>query len=105
MSKEKVVVPIEALGATAAAVHGETQQFLAQTREASAALVSGALSLATGRGSGESEPLPTALGDPLINLALGWYQIWGRAAEVAEQGLRPILRQVQDNASRLGQRA
>ncbi len=104
MTKEKIEVPIEALGATVVALHGETQQFLAQTRETSGALVSGALSLATGRGSGESETLPAALGDPLINLALGWYQLWGRAAEVTEQGLRPILRQVQDNASRLGQR-
>jgi hypothetical protein len=40
----------------------------------------------------------------MLGVALCWYQLWGRTAEVVGQGLRPILRQVEDNANRLGTR-
>ena len=45
-----------------------------------------------------------AFGEALLASALCGYQIWGRSAQVAEQGMRVILRQVEDGAGRLAAR-
>jgi hypothetical protein len=63
---------------------------------------SSVMALATSRSAEEFGARQLALGEAMIGAALCWYQVFGRAAEVAEQGLRPILRQVTDNAERLG---
>ncbi|MCM8594984.1 hypothetical protein [Accumulibacter sp.] len=101
MTSEKLTVPLQAMLAMASAMQTETRQFLAEAGEAAAALASGAVGMTASGGAGEERGAPADLGHLLISSALVWYQLWGRAAEVLEQGLQPILRQVQSNADRL----
>lgn len=106
MSGEKVVVPIEALGTTFAALQSEMQQFLSQTVTTTSELVSETLAaahhLAGQKGlSDERQPSPV---EPLLRLVLHWYQLSGRLASVGERGIQPLLKQVRDNAERLEKR-
>jgi len=105
MTSEKVTISLEALAAMTSALQSEMQRFLTQTSEATLAVASSALTLATSsRGAEDFSARQAALRTSLLSVAMSWYQLSGRAAEVAEQSLRPILRQVQDNSQRLGGR-
>ncbi|MEF8748886.1 MAG: hypothetical protein V5B31_13875 [Candidatus Accumulibacter propinquus] len=101
MTHEKVTVPLESAVAMATALQNEAQQFVTQTTEASLAVAGSAMALFGSRSADEFGARQLALGQALANVALCWYQLYGRAAAVAEQGMRPILRQVRDNAQRL----
>ncbi|TLD43972.1 MAG: hypothetical protein FAZ92_03777 [Accumulibacter sp.] len=104
MTREKVAVPLEAAVAMASAMQSETQAFVAEAGEKAIALA-GSVAALTGSRSGEDfSDRQAAFGEALRASALCWYQLWGRAAEVVEQGMRPVLRQVEDNAGRLGTR-
>ncbi len=102
MTREKVTVPLASAVAMTSALQGELQQFLTQISEATLAVASSAMTLTSSRSAEDLSARQAALGSSLLDVALIWYQLSGRAAEVAEQGLRPILRQVKDNAQRLG---
>ncbi len=97
MTREKVAVPLESAAAVASAMQSEAQQFLTRSSEA-------LLAVAGSRSADEFMTRQAAFGEALLGAALNWYQLWGRTAAVVEQGLRPILRQVEDNAERLGER-
>lgn len=97
MTREKVAVPLEAAVAMASAMQSEAQDFVAEAGEK-------AIALAGSRSGEDFSARQAAFGEALLASALCWYQLWGRAAEVVEQGMRPILRQVEDNAGRLGTR-
>jgi hypothetical protein len=101
MAKEKIAVPIEAAVAMTSALQSETQQFVSEIGQATLTVAGSMMALATSRSTEEFGARQLALGEAMIGAALSWYQVFGRAAEVAEQGLRPILRQVTDNAERL----
>ncbi|MBL8396124.1 MAG: hypothetical protein JNK99_15495 [Candidatus Accumulibacter sp.] len=104
MTREKVAVPLEAVVAMSSAMQSEAQQFLAEGSQATLAVVGSAADLAASRSTDEFRTRQAALGEAMLGVALCWYQLWGRTAEVVGQGLRPILRQVEDNANRLGTR-
>lgn len=101
MTREKVTVPLESAAAMTSALQSQAQRFLTQISEATLAVVSSTMTLASSRSSEDFSARQTALCSSLLGVALSWYQLSGRAAEVAEQGLRPILRQVRDNSRRL----
>lgn len=106
MSSEKVVVPVEALGTTLAALQSQMQQFLSQTAATTSALAGDAMTVGSSVLPAPSTPEnQDELGEHLLALLLAWYQLSGRLAFVAEQGLQPLLRQVQDNAARLTKRS
>jgi hypothetical protein len=86
----------------ASALQSEMQQFGSEIGQATLSVAGGVMAVATSRSVEEFGARQLALGEAMIVAALSWYQVFGRAAEVAEQGLRPILRQVTDNAERLG---
>ncbi|MBP6708685.1 MAG: hypothetical protein KA223_05955 [Candidatus Accumulibacter sp.] len=104
MTREKVAVPLESAAAVASAMQSEAQQFLTRSSEALLAVAGSAAVLAGSRSADEFMTRQAAFGEALLGAALNWYQLWGRTAAVVEQGLRPILRQVEDNAERLGER-
>ena len=94
------------LGTTLAALQSEMQQFLSQTAATTSALAGDVL--AVGRSVLPASSTPENQGEPgehLLALLLAWYQLSGRLACAAEQGLQPLLRQVQDNAVRLTKRS
>ncbi len=101
MTREKVEIPLEAVGAMASALQSEVQQFLTQISEATLAVASSSLTLASSRNPEDFSARQAALCSSLLSVALSWYQLSGRTAAVAEQSLRPILRQVRDNSQRL----
>ena len=104
MTREKVAVPLEAAVAMASAMQSEAQDFVAEAGEKAVALAGSVAALAGSRSGEDFSARQAAFGEALLASALCWYQLWGRAAEVVEQGMRPILRQVEDNAGRLGTR-
>ncbi|MEF8698143.1 MAG: hypothetical protein V5B32_10720 [Candidatus Accumulibacter sp. UW26] len=101
MTKEKVTVPIEALVAMGRALHAEALQFVPASGQAALAVAGSAAALASGTALRTGQ---AALYRSLLDAAINGYQLWGRAATVAEAGLQPILRQVNGNAQRLGER-
>jgi hypothetical protein len=104
MTKEKVTVPIEAVVAMGQAMHAEALQFVPASGQAALAVAGSAAALASSRSGAAFCAGQAALYRSLLDSAIHWYQLWGRAATVAEAGLRPILRQVNGNAQRLGDR-
>ena len=102
MLREKGTVSLESAVAMGWALQGEMQQFLTESSEASVAVAGSAVRLATG-GSGEDfATRRAALGDALLNLAIPWYQLSGRAAEVLAQGLQPMLREARVDSKEIG---
>lgn len=104
MTKEKLTVPIEAAVAMLSAIPSQVQQFVSESTAASSAVAGSALALASSRSPAEFSARQAAFCSALTGLAVNWYQLWGRAGAVVEEGLRPILRQVKSNAERLGDR-
>ena len=102
MTSEKVSVPIESLVAMATAMPAEVWKFWTRSGEAMSACASGALSLASSRSADELRERQAQFGQALLGSALVCYQLAGSAATVADAGLAPVLRQVLDNAERLG---
>lgn len=101
MTHEKLTVPLQALASMTSSMQSEAQQFLTQASAATLAVAGSAMTLASSRSLEDFSARQTALCSSMLNFAMTWYQLSGRTAEVAEQGLRPILRQVKDNAQRL----
>jgi hypothetical protein len=104
MTREKAAVPLAAAVAMASAAQSEAQDFVAEAGEKAIALAGSMAALAGSRSGEDFSACQAAFGEALLASALCWYQLWGRAAEVVEQGMRPVLRQVEDNAGRLGTR-
>lgn len=104
MTREKATVPLESAVAMGWALQSEMQQFLTENSEASVAVAGCAVRLATGGSGEDSGRQQAALGDALLNLAIPWYQLSGRVAEILEQGLQPMLRDALGNSEGLARR-
>lgn len=101
MTHEKLQIPIESAVAMTSAIQNEARQFLTQGSEVALTVVGGAMALATSRSVDEFRARQVALGEALIGAAVSWFELYGSVAEVAVQGLRPVLRQVEANEKRL----
>lgn len=105
MVQEKVEVPLESAIAMASAMIPAAQRFWTHAAESTLACGSDSVSLLGSRSADDFRARQGALATTLINATLGWFQLWGVAADVASQGLQPILRQVNANAARLAKPA
>ena len=102
MTREKVAVPLEGLAAMASALPGEVASFWTRTGEAMAACAGSAMSLAASRSVEDLRERQADLGEALVGSALAWYALFGSAATLTDAALAPLIRQVKDNAERLG---
>ncbi|WP_291986831.1 hypothetical protein [Candidatus Accumulibacter sp. ACC007] len=104
MTREKVEVPLESATAMAAAMLPAMQQFWTHAGQSMLACTSDSLSLVCSRNSEQFRERQAELGTTLINVTVGWFRLLGSVADVASQGVAPVLRQVQANAARLEKR-
>ena len=104
MNWGKATIPLESAVAMGWALQSEMQHFLSESSEAGVALAGNAIRLATSSSVEDFRKRQAALGDALLKMAMPWYQLSGRAAEVLEQGLQPMLRAEGGNADRPGRR-
>lgn len=104
MTREKVAVPLEGIGAMVKALPGETTRFWVRTGEVVAASASSVVSLAGSRSVEDLRTRGARFGETLVDSALVWYQLFGSAATLTAAAVSPLVRQVRDNAERLGQR-
>lgn len=102
MTREKVAVPLEGLAAMMTTLPGEVARFWTRTGEAMAACAGSAMSLAASRSAEDLRARRTQFGEALVGSALAWYQLFGSAATLTDAALTPLIRQVRDNAERLG---
>lgn len=104
MTRGQATVPMESAVAMGWALQNEMQQFLTESSEASVAVAGSTIRLATGGGGEDFARRQAALGDALLNLAIPWYQLSGRAAEVLAQGLQPMLRETRGSSEEIDRR-
>jgi len=104
MAREKVEVPLESVTAMAAAMVPAALRFWTHATQSMLALGSDSLSLASSGSADDFRVRQAALGTTLLNAAVGWFQLYGVAADVAGEGLKPVLREVKANAMRLAKR-
>jgi hypothetical protein len=104
MTREKVEVPLQAATAMGVAMLPVVKQFWTHSGQSMLACSSDTLSLLGSRGPDEFHARQADLCATLINAGVGWFRLFGSLAEVASQGVAPLLRQVQDNAERLEKR-
>ena len=104
MNWGKATIPLESAVAMGWALQSEMQHFLSESSEAGVALAGNAIRLATIGSVEDFRKRQAPLGDALLKMAMPWYQLSGRAAEVLEQGLQPMLRAEGGNAGRPGRR-
>ena len=104
MTREKVEVPIEAATAMAVAAVPAVRQFWTHAGLSMLACTSDTLSLAGSRSADDFRERRVALCTTLINASVGWFRLFGTVAEIAGQGVSPVLRQVEANAERLARR-
>ena len=104
MTREKMEVPLESAAVMVSVMAPAAQRCWTHAGQSMLACTSDTLSLAGSRSPAEFSERQAALSTTLINATVGWLQLWGTAAEIAGQGLTPVLRQVQSNAERLGKR-
>ena len=104
MASEKVEVPLESATVMAAAMLPAAQQLWTHAGQSMLALTSDSMALACSRSAEDFSQRQAALTATLINASVGWFRLFGSAAEIAGLGLAPVLRQVEANAQRLGTR-
>ncbi|WP_300321046.1 hypothetical protein [Accumulibacter sp.] len=104
MTREKIDVPLESATAMATAMVPAVQRFWTHAAESMCALGSDSLSLASSPDAEQFRIRQAALTTTIINAAVGWFQLWGVAADIASQGLKPVLRHTKANAERLAKR-
>ena len=102
MSREKITVPLEGLAAMATLLPTEVAKFWMRTGEAMLACTGSAMSLAASRSADDFKARQAQFGEALVGSALAWYQVFAGAAKLTDAALSPIIRQVRDNAERLG---
>lgn len=104
MAREKLAVPLESAAAVAAVVPSHVQRCVVETTQTLLACTTSAASLATSVVGGDFQTSQREFADALLRAGLVWYRMWGSAAEIGEEALQPVLRQVKSNAARLGKR-
>lgn len=104
MAREKVEVPLESATAMVSAMVPAAHQFWTHAGQSMMACTSDTLALASSRSAEDFRERQAALCATWANASVGWFRLFGTVAEIAGQGVSPVLRQVEANAERLARR-